>query len=611
MQRAFLHQHGRHRAAASSSRLSITAPSAVRSGLARSSSTSACSRIASSSLSNPVLFSAETSTSWRLAAHFLHHDLVLQQLLAHAVGVGARPVDLVDRDDHRRVRRLGVLDRLDGLRHHAVIGGHHQHDDVRHRGAAGAHGGERFMARRVEEGDLRAGRQLHLIGADMLGDATGLAGRHVGVAQRVQQAGLAMIDMAHDGDHRRPRLQIGRRCRPRLPGRFSTSDSDDAAGLDGRIPAPPVRRYRRRCAWVMVAITPSFISALTTSVPRAAIRLASSCTVIVSGKITSRTTFTRRRATVPVRPGGAHARAGGAPRRASGPSRPRPRSRPARRCGRRGGDRRRSSSAATGTARGGAGPTPGGGRRAALVFLVGRAPGRAGLSRRVSPGRPRARRRRRRLGAARAGGGRRAGAALFTARRLRSPSGDRLVCGFGAARQQPRPQPLLGGLARASSSRRRASSAAERIEIFSCSRRSASRCFAFAPRCSASTRWRVAISAAVRRAAAGGRARPCGAWAAPARRPLSRRQRRRRGPAGARVAAPAAGAQATLLAHLDLHHFRAPVRKALPHGSGIDGLSPSPRARPGAGIACLWSRLIVAVTHAIFGPSTFVVRPAG
>ena len=66
----------------------------------------------------------------RLAAHLLDHDLVAEQFLAHPVRVGVRLVHLVDGDDDRRVGRLGVADRLDRLRHHAVIGGHHQHDDV-------------------------------------------------------------------------------------------------------------------------------------------------------------------------------------------------------------------------------------------------------------------------------------------------------------------------------------------------------------------------------------------------------------------------------------------------------------------------------------------------
>ena len=50
---------------------------------------------------------------------------------------------------------LGVVDGLDRLRHDAVVGRDHQHDDVGDVGAAGAHGGEGLVAGRVEEGDLR------------------------------------------------------------------------------------------------------------------------------------------------------------------------------------------------------------------------------------------------------------------------------------------------------------------------------------------------------------------------------------------------------------------------------------------------------------------------
>ena len=41
----------------------------------------------------------------------------------------------------------------------------------------------------------------------MLGDAAGLAGHDIGAADRVEQRGLAVVDMAHDGHHRRARLQ--------------------------------------------------------------------------------------------------------------------------------------------------------------------------------------------------------------------------------------------------------------------------------------------------------------------------------------------------------------------------------------------------------------------
>ena len=49
---------------------------------------------------------------------------------ATLVGIGAHLVDLVDRDHHRHVGRGGVVQRLDRLRHHAVVGRHHQHGDI-------------------------------------------------------------------------------------------------------------------------------------------------------------------------------------------------------------------------------------------------------------------------------------------------------------------------------------------------------------------------------------------------------------------------------------------------------------------------------------------------
>ncbi len=102
---------------------------------------------------------------------------------------------------------LGVVDGLDGLGHDAVVGGHHQDHDVRHLGATGAHRGEGLVARRVDERD-RLALPLDLVGADVLGDPTGLAGDHVGMADLVQQQGLAVVDVAHDGDDRRTGPQV-------------------------------------------------------------------------------------------------------------------------------------------------------------------------------------------------------------------------------------------------------------------------------------------------------------------------------------------------------------------------------------------------------------------
>ena len=144
----------------------------------------------------------------RVAAERFDHDLVAQKLGAHALRVGALLVDLVDGDDHRDAGSLGVIDGLDRLRLYTVVGGHHQHDDVGDLGTALAHGGERLVARRVDEGDLVPERRHDLIGADMLGDAAGLLGHDIGRADCVEQRGLAVIDVAHDGYNRRARLEV-------------------------------------------------------------------------------------------------------------------------------------------------------------------------------------------------------------------------------------------------------------------------------------------------------------------------------------------------------------------------------------------------------------------
>ena len=100
----------------------------------------------------------------------------------------------------------GVADRLDRLGHHAVVGGDDQDRDVGRLRAAGAHRGERLVARGVDEGDDPA-VLLGLVRTDVLRDPAGLAGDDVGLADAVEQRGLSVVDVAHDGDDRRPRLE--------------------------------------------------------------------------------------------------------------------------------------------------------------------------------------------------------------------------------------------------------------------------------------------------------------------------------------------------------------------------------------------------------------------
>ena len=142
-----------------------------------------------------------------VAAPVLADQIVLGQLLLDALDVGGGLVDLVDGDDGLHACGLGMADGLDGLGHHAVIGGNHQHGDVGRHRAAQAHGSEGLVAGGVQEGDLPA-VEVDGVRADVLGDAACLARSHAGLADVVQQTGLAVVDVAHDGHDRRARDQI-------------------------------------------------------------------------------------------------------------------------------------------------------------------------------------------------------------------------------------------------------------------------------------------------------------------------------------------------------------------------------------------------------------------
>ena len=89
----------------------------------------------------------------RVAAVLLGDQAVLGQLTAHLGRVGVFLVDLVDRHHDRDAGRLGVVERLDGLRHHAVVGRDDEDRDVGDLRTTSTHGGERLVARGVDEGD--------------------------------------------------------------------------------------------------------------------------------------------------------------------------------------------------------------------------------------------------------------------------------------------------------------------------------------------------------------------------------------------------------------------------------------------------------------------------
>ena len=132
-----------------------------------------------------------------IAAPFLGNQTVYGKLILNGVGVGGGFIHFIDSHDHVNAGGLGVVDSFDGLGHDAVVGSYHQDRNIGSLGTAGTHGGERFVAGGIQEGNVTA-VQIHTVRTDVLGDTAGLAGGHAGVTDGVKQGGLTVVNVAHD-----------------------------------------------------------------------------------------------------------------------------------------------------------------------------------------------------------------------------------------------------------------------------------------------------------------------------------------------------------------------------------------------------------------------------
>ena len=101
-----------------------------------------------------------------------------------------------------------MVQRLDSLRHDVIVGSDNHNNDIGDLGTTGTHSGKRLVTRGIQEGDATAVGQLHVIGTDVLGDTTSLTGNDVRVADVVQQRGLTVVNVTHDGHNRRTLNEI-------------------------------------------------------------------------------------------------------------------------------------------------------------------------------------------------------------------------------------------------------------------------------------------------------------------------------------------------------------------------------------------------------------------
>ena len=143
-----------------------------------------------------------------VAAPFLGNKLVFGKLLLNLLGVSAHLIHFIDSDDYRNARRLGVVDSLNGLGHDSVVSRDNKNSDIGYLSAASAHGGERLVSGGVEEGDGLA-VYLNAVRADVLGDSARFTRGYVGVADSVENRGLAVVDVTHNNNNGRSADEVG------------------------------------------------------------------------------------------------------------------------------------------------------------------------------------------------------------------------------------------------------------------------------------------------------------------------------------------------------------------------------------------------------------------
>ena len=93
-------------------------------------------------------------------------------------------------------------DSLLSSRHYRVVCSNDDDGNIRYLSTTSTHSREGLVTRSVEEGNLTAILQLHIIGTDVLGDTSCLTGNHVRITDMVEQRGLTMVDMTHHRHNR-------------------------------------------------------------------------------------------------------------------------------------------------------------------------------------------------------------------------------------------------------------------------------------------------------------------------------------------------------------------------------------------------------------------------
>ena len=104
-----------------------------------------------------------------------------------------------------------MVDGFHGLIHDPIIRRDNEDNNICHLRPPGPHGRESFVTRCIQKDNI-AIFDMNMIGADSLGNPSGLTIDNIGLPNGVQKGCFAMIHMSHDRDDWRPGSEIFGRC---------------------------------------------------------------------------------------------------------------------------------------------------------------------------------------------------------------------------------------------------------------------------------------------------------------------------------------------------------------------------------------------------------------
>ena len=143
-----------------------------------------------------------------LTAPILNEEVHLCQMFLDLLWVSGRFIYLIDCKDNGYACGHSVVDGFLGLRHDVVVGSNDDDGNVGDLSTTGTHSRESLVTRSIQEGDVAAILQLHVVGTDMLCDAARLTCDDIRLADIVEERGLTVVNMTHHGDNWSARHEV-------------------------------------------------------------------------------------------------------------------------------------------------------------------------------------------------------------------------------------------------------------------------------------------------------------------------------------------------------------------------------------------------------------------